>query len=131
MAADGASGLVPSANRGLKSFKTLLPSLSQALEVAHIDFLTFTFDAGRLVPDASTFCCPISPPICASKKNCAAFATSTTTIGASCRLQARFAGSSLWAVIGRSPPFAWNSPARPAPTLWRGTGFERSSKKCR
>jgi phage replication initiation protein len=54
VAADGATGQVPSANRGLKSFKTLVPSLAQALEVAHIDFLTFTFDAGRLVPDAST-----------------------------------------------------------------------------
>lgn len=44
---------VPSANRGLKSFKTLVPSLSQALELAHVDFLTFTFDAGHLIPEAS------------------------------------------------------------------------------
>lgn len=49
-----APGLVPSANRGLKSYKTMLPSLSQALEVAHIDFLTFTLESQYLVPDAST-----------------------------------------------------------------------------
>lgn len=53
--ADGAGGAgVPSANRGLKSFKTLVPSLSQALEVAHVDFLTLTFEAGALLPDAET-----------------------------------------------------------------------------
>lgn len=45
-------GIVPSANRGLKSFKTLTPSLSQALEVAHIDFLTFTFESRFLIPEA-------------------------------------------------------------------------------
>lgn len=50
----GAAGKVPSANRGLKSYKTLVPSLSQALEIAHIDFLTFTFDAGHLISEAST-----------------------------------------------------------------------------
>lgn len=47
-------GAVPSANRGLKSFPTLVPSLSQALELAHVDFLTFTFDAGHLIPEAPT-----------------------------------------------------------------------------
>lgn len=51
---NAALGIVPSANRGLKSFKTLVPSLAQALEIAHVDFLTFTFDAGYLIADAST-----------------------------------------------------------------------------
>jgi len=36
-----APALVPSANRGLK---VLSPSLSQSLEIAHIDFMTFTFN---------------------------------------------------------------------------------------